>query len=259
MNLKIIACKVFWREISVITANSPHYCDITYLRQGLHSNPNRLQNAILQEISAVESGEDVHTSYPHSSSGSSAAASFDAILLFYALCAGSVAGLCAEKHPLVIPRAHDCISLLLGSTERYNDYFFKHKGTFWSSVGWSECGYLPDEGFRERNYAKYKEKRGIDLVDKLIEADERWKKNYNRLTFIEWDEIDSTQSVEKCRRCADYNGWDFDLMHGDSSLLRRFVNGDWNEDVFLVVPPGNTIVQSYDDKIFTSIATDKNN
>ena len=254
MKLKIIACKVFWRELSLISANSPHYCDITYLQQGLHTKPERLRQAILAEIDAVESGYDVHTSYPNNVHLGSDSASFDAILLLYALCSGSIEGLRAQNHSIVVPRAHDCISLLLGSKERYNDYFFKYKGTFWNSVGWSECGFLPDESYVERNYTRFAEKHGIEIANKLSVADESWKGNYSRLTFIQWDEIDCAQSLESCRKCAAFNGWDFDLIRGDSSFMRRFINGDWDEDDFLTVPPGNTIIQSYDERIVESIS-----
>ena len=171
MNYKIIACKVLWRELSLITASSPDYCDVTYLKQGLHESPDRLREAIQSEIEAVESGEDIHTNQT----------TFDAILLCYALCAGSVEGLRASKHTLVVPRAHDCVTLLLGSAERYHDYFFDNKGTFWNSIGWSECGYLPDEDLHERRYAAFAAKRGGAMADRLIEADERWKKNYSKL------------------------------------------------------------------------------
>jgi hypothetical protein len=43
----------------------------------------------------------------------------EAVLLGYGLCNNGVVGLHAPV-PLVISRAHDCITLLLGSRERYN-------------------------------------------------------------------------------------------------------------------------------------------
>jgi hypothetical protein len=39
---------------------------------------------------------------------------------------------------MVVPRAHDCIALLLGSREKYAVYFDAHPGTFYQSPGWVE-------------------------------------------------------------------------------------------------------------------------
>ena len=62
---------------------------------------------------------------------------YDAILLAYGLCNYGVRGLHAEV-PLVLPRAHDCITLLLGSRQRYAEYFAVNPGTFYQSPGWIE-------------------------------------------------------------------------------------------------------------------------
>jgi len=40
----------------------------------------------------------------------------------------------------VVPRAHDCITLLLGSKERYAKLFGERPGTYWYSAGWLEIG-----------------------------------------------------------------------------------------------------------------------
>jgi hypothetical protein len=43
---------------------------------------------------------------------------YDAILLGYALCGRGTEGLRAGKTKLVLPRAHDCIGLLMGDRHR---------------------------------------------------------------------------------------------------------------------------------------------
>ena len=60
---------------------------------------------------------------------------YDAILIGYALCSNGVVGLTSRRIPLVIPRGHDCITLLLGSKELYRDYFDSHRGIYWYSSG----------------------------------------------------------------------------------------------------------------------------
>ena len=67
-------------------------------------------------------------------------AQYEAVLLGYALCGNGTAGLTAGTLPLVIPRAHDCIALLMGSRERYQNYFEQNPGVYFRSTGWLERG-----------------------------------------------------------------------------------------------------------------------
>jgi hypothetical protein len=53
---------------------------------------------------------------------------YEAILLGYGLCNNGTLDLRAAV-PVVIPKAHDCITLLLGSKEKYREYFDQNPGT----------------------------------------------------------------------------------------------------------------------------------
>lgn len=57
MNLHIIACQVFYREISCLASPSPHRTWTAWLPQGMHSTPHLLREAIQREIDRV----DLHT------------------------------------------------------------------------------------------------------------------------------------------------------------------------------------------------------
>jgi len=135
---------------------------------------------------------------------------------------------------------------------RYTDCFFANKGTYWSSAGWSQCSELPDRATRERAYSEYLSKYGKTKADKLIAASDNWKDGYSRLTFIQWDGIDCAGSIDDCRRCAEYNGWDFDILHGDSSLISSLLYARWHDEDFLIAQPHETITQSYDERIVST-------
>ncbi|MDR1599080.1 MAG: DUF1638 domain-containing protein [Oscillospiraceae bacterium] len=245
--MKMISCKIFYREVSLLTARSPHYFDVTYLRQGLHAHPDRLRGVLQAEIDAVDSMTDIHTNYPPDGG------SFDAILLGYALCSNCVEGLSSARHTLVLPKAHDCVSLFLGSRERYSDYFFNHKGTFWSNASWAENCFLPDGRRAAAALAGFTKRYGAERAAKLLSASERWKDNYSGTTFIRWGEFSGTdiqaEAERRCRACAEYNGWAFDTLEGDSAWMRRFLDGDWDDERFLVVPPGRRIILTYDERL----------
>ena len=62
------------------------------------------------------------------------------MLFGYGLCGMGLVGLTARPKPVVIPRAHDCITLFLGSRERYLEYFNAHPGVYFKTTGWIERG-----------------------------------------------------------------------------------------------------------------------
>jgi hypothetical protein len=43
-------------------------------------------------------------------------------------------------------------------------------------------------------------------------------------------------------------GWNFERLAGDMVLIRRLLNGDWNED-FLILEPGQSVAMTYDESI----------
>ena len=128
MRLKIIACEIMFREICYCVSQSKNIIDIKFLRKGLHDfGQKEMSQALQQEIDQVAKNK------------------YEAILLCYGLCSNGVAGLKTEIIPLIIPRAHDCITLLLGSKERYRQYFEAHPGTYFRSTGWIERNLLAEE------------------------------------------------------------------------------------------------------------------
>jgi hypothetical protein len=62
---------------------------------------------------------------------------YGVIFLCYGLCSNGTQGLQGAIPP-IIPRAHDCITLFMGSEEAYKEYFFANHGTFFLSSGWLE-------------------------------------------------------------------------------------------------------------------------
>lgn len=118
MKLKLISCEIFYREFSSVIARSPHMVDAEFLPKGLHDigtagMRDRLQGA----IDRVDSSN------------------YEAILVGYGLCNNGVVGLTSREKPLIIPRAHDCITLFLGSKERYLDYFPKEPRCLFRDYG----------------------------------------------------------------------------------------------------------------------------
>ncbi len=223
--LQLIACKVMQKEAYLCAARSPHTIDMVLMKQGLHDTPDLLREEVGKALACTE---DVQGN------------PYDATLLGYGLCSNGIVGLSAEI-PIVVPRAHDCITLLLGSKERYKEYFDSHRGIYWYSPGWIEFGNTPSAAYYEKKLREYEAKYGKENAEYLLEAEQGWLNEYEWATYVDWD-LPNTQGYrEYTQHAAEHLGLKFDDVRGDSSLMQRFFDGKWDDADFLVVPPGKKI------------------
>jgi hypothetical protein len=242
LRLKVIACDVFKREISYLSSHSPCFVDVTYLPQGLHNTPDILRAKLKEEI------QNANGKFPYDHFG--LRPSYDYILLLYGLCENSIAGLQSERVPLVVPRAHDCITVLLGSRTHYDELFYGHPGIYWYSRGWIECSIQPGRERYEYTYKEYVDKYGEDNAEYLMEMEQSWFKNYNRAVFIDWDCLNNVEYYRNyTKNCVEYLHWDFVEIKGDPSLLEKMLCGTFDENEVLIVPQGKTISPSYTEGI----------
>ena len=213
------------REAYFCAARSKNVVDVVLMEQGLHDEPERLRAEVRK---ALENTCDIQ------------GRPYDASLLGYGLCSNGIVGLSAEI-PIVVPRGHDCITLLLGSKDKYREYFDSHRGVYWYSPGWIESDKLPGKERYEQLLEEYKEKYGDDNAQYLMEVEQSWIKEYNWATYIDWGLTDSSEYKNYTKRCAEFLHWQYDELKGSPDLMQRLIDGDWNEGEFLVVQPGQKI------------------
>lgn len=240
---KLIGCKVMTREIGYLTALSNNYIDTTWLRQGYHNEPDKLREIIQKSIDDIENGDDPFTC-------NTEAGEFDAILLCYGLCSNGICGIKSSKYPIVIPRGHDCVTLLLGSKERYKELFDSTSGgTYWYSAGWIENNLMPSREREENALKIYTEIYGEDNAEYLLEMENGWLTEYKAAAFIEHEGINSERFKSLTKDSADYYNWEYNEHKGSLDLLKDFIDGNWDNERFLVVPPNCTIQQSFDNGV----------
>lgn len=246
MHLKCLACEALARPVYLAAARSPHIVDVELMRLGWHQDPDDLRARLQASISDAASDPDV---------------AYDAVVLAYGLCGRSTEGLRAEKIPLVLPRAHDCITLFLGSRWRYQREFTDHPGTYW---------YARDYVERNRNgavlslgsdtfdtgrtvYESYVQKYGKENADYLMEVMGAWQAHYDRAAYIAISEFRNSAVEAQAQAEAEQRGWRFERVTGDLVLIRRLLWGDWNDD-FLVLRPGQQIKMAYDAGVVTCLS-----
>jgi hypothetical protein len=226
MKLKFIVCKAVQKEAYWVAAHSVNMVDIVLMPQGLHNTPDKLRAEVQSELDKTC---DVQGD------------SYDAVLLGYGLCGNGCVGLKATIKT-VIPRAHDCITLLLGSRHTYQQYLDGHRGVYWYSDGWISTDTMPGKERVERLLAEYTEKYGADNAQYLLEMEQAWLKEYSWAVYVDWHLADSERQQQYTRDCATYLNWNYDYVVGSSALMQRLVDGKW-DDEFLVIPPGSTIAE----------------
>ena len=236
MRLNLISCEIFHREICQAISRSPNQVDVRFLPKGLHDLGQKGMQAKLDEV-LKEVDED----------------NYEAILLGYGLCNNGIVNLSSEKIPIVVPRAHDCITLFLGDKDRYLKYFHDNPGTYFLTSGWIERGAASGELKQLSIQNQYGLGQSLEeLVEKYGEDNAKFiyeqlsiNTHYKQYAYIEMGIEPDNRFEVFGKKEAEKHGWVFDHVKGDMSLIYQLVDGQWDEDKFLVVEPGQMIKTSF--------------
>ncbi len=239
-----IACEVLARPLYHLAATCPNIIDIQLVKRGLHDEPDRMRAKLQKKIDLMENND------------------YEAVLLGFGLCGGGTIGLQARSVPLVIPRVHDCVALLLGDPKRYQDEFHKTPATFWSSQDFAErsdetgkfcsMGPIPDEALAKQ-FDVFVAQYGRENAEYLIETLGAWRRHYKRAAFIDMGILQPDGYKDRLHDDADHFDWTFEVLAGDLLLLRDLFNGTWSklgQKNFVLIPPNHSVDITYDKHIF---------
>jgi len=151
-------------------------------------------------------------------------------------------GIQAGQHTLIIPRADDCIAILLGSYQAYLSEFNANPGTYYLTKGWLESGSDPLKESQEMI-----EKYGVETGEWIMDQQYR---HYSRLVLVAHTQEDLETYRPRAQEVAKYcQRWDmkYEEVLGSDAYIRNLVGAantlnDSNEE-FLVIPPGGVIQQ----------------
>lgn len=238
----LIACDVLSLEIHAILARAPRPLPtLRILQQGLHNDPPKLRIELQNLVDSLERDTSPHT-----------------IVFVYGLCSRGIEGVVAQHARLVAPRAHDCITLLLGSKEKYKQYAAAHPGTYWYSPGWNRCHTPPGPERHRKLRDAYIAKYGQDDADFLMETEQQWFAHYDRATYVDLGLSPTADDERFTRDSAAWLNWTYDRQHGDPALLRDLLLGPWDDtDRFLIAPPGHGFRMTADDSVLRTELTVK--
>ena len=210
----LIACEVFRDEFEAV---SPPALARTYLPQGLHRTPGRMPAAIQGVVDALPAATDL-------------------VILGYGLCSNGVVGVSSRATPIIMPKVHDCIAVLLGSVQRYEAEMEACAGTYYITPGWAKYGTTSLSAYKNEYLPKYGEEDARYVVEECL-------KHYTRIAFIDHGVGDVALGRAHAREFAQTFGKQYTEIPGDLGFIRRLVSGPWKTDEFLTLAPGTAVDQ----------------
>ncbi|HOV68818.1 MAG TPA: DUF1638 domain-containing protein [Clostridia bacterium] len=208
--IKLIACEAIKEELlSVPTDND---IDFEFLEMEKHNFPKKLNRELQSKIDAARG--------------------YSKVILGLGLCGGALNNLRATNCPLIIPKVHDCIALLLGSGKRYEEEKNKVPGTYFLSKG-LVCSAKSVLAEYARTAADYGEEEANGIFEMLY-------KNYKRIlyvnTFIETPE----EVFNRAKQTSRLLKLSYEETFGTKAFFDKLINGPWDEDFIHISHMGNT-------------------
>lgn len=220
----VIACQVLQSMLEQLLPEGLA-SQVTFMDYGLHRVPGKMTWTLQDAIDSVEEPS--------------------LVVLGYGLCGNGLNGIRAGKHTLLVPRADDCIAMLLGSYQAYMREFQSVPGTYYLSKGWLESGSHP-----LKEYHEYVEKYGPAEAEWLMD---QLYQHYKRLVLVAHSQADldryRPQAEEVARYCERW-GMRYEEILGSDDYVRRLVEAaaalplNRVDGDFLLIPPGGEISQN---------------
>jgi hypothetical protein len=233
--LALLMCSVFEAEVALLVTGAKHIAEQIKFDIGLHDRPESMRVTLQAAVDELDRRDDI-----------------DAIVLVYGLCGRGTAGLRTGRHKLVVARAHDCMTLFLGSKERYAEKQAACPNCYFYTPGWNRARRVPGPerlvALREELAKKFDEEE----VDYLVETERALWAAHGHAVYLELGTADAATEAEYAQRCAAGLGWSFEHISGDPTLLRDLLWGRWDETRYQTIEPDQSLLHSVTENIFKS-------
>jgi hypothetical protein len=232
MRIKFICCDVFARLAYAAAAASPHIVDLELLPMLAHTEPDKLREELRVRIAKIDAGY------------------YDRVALGYGLCGNATVGL---SFPVlaVMPRAHDCCAVFMGSCVNFLKAFSENLSMRWCTCGYYERGWL--SGWLDENITYHTHPEYVKLLETYGEdnAEYVWKMMHppletNEAAYIALDGFEYNGTKEHFTAEIERQGNVVRAEKGDAGWFFRLVNGPWDTSEFLFINPGEAISPVYD-------------
>ncbi len=204
---------------------------------GLHDQPDVLRSSLAGALARAEADPAVRT-----------------IVLVYGLCGRALVDLAPQRCPVVVPRVHDCIGLFLGGEARHRARREAAPGTYWYSPGWNRGRRVAGPDRTAALRAEYSRRFEPGEVEALLAMDREALAHHTGAGCTDFQLPGDEAERRYAGACAQAQGWRLDYHPGDPALLHDLLHGPWDDERFLVVPPGRRLAQAVDERVIRTVS-----
>lgn len=262
MRFKVLTCEALSREMYFAAAFSRHVIDFKFFNRNYHDEPKEMNKTLQVEIDFTSFKTwDTVNSYDGIRCPACSNEKYDYIIIGMGLCGNAIADIYARTIPLVIPRAHDCNTFLLGSKEKFKEFIEGEPGTIFYHFGQVErsdvarVDSVPKSTGLGQDISEYIEKYGEENARYLKEMEYNWTRFHKRAAYL-FPKIPSSLKDEKEKEIREYVkqfNWSVVKLLENKALFARLLSGNWGEDEFLIVPSGKKVIPTNDDTIIECV------
>lgn len=205
---RIISCGVFQPYIQHLVKHHPRWTfEIDYLEVKQHNQPAVLAQLLQEKIDAITDAQE--------------------IIVLYGLCGNAILPLRSRGIPLRILRVHDCLSVLLGSRERFTALFSMRPSQGWSCASYDQKDVMGLHTFSE-TYQGYVEAYGEENARYIMEM-----MQINQEEVPVYINFNLPEDADCLTAYADR---EVELITGDLRMLERILEGSGNTETILLHP-----------------------
>lgn len=221
MSTVILACQTIKREVHLAIKETGVDYPVILIDSGLHNYPDKLRETIQTQLNKIEN--------------------VDSILMAFGYCGNGLMGIKSPQARVIVPRADDCITLLLGSND-VRKKISREAGTYFLTQGWLEY---------ERNliteYEMCVEKYGLDRAKRVMKI---MLSHYRRLMVIDTRAYPLEDILQTTAGFAEKMGMCHEKYTGSMRFLKKLLTGPWDEE-FIILEPGQEL--TFDDVFLDNI------
>jgi hypothetical protein len=208
----IIACETVRDELEHALDLAGMDCDVRWVESGLHNFPDKLRKCLQDNLDALTGCGPV--------------------LMAFGCCGNAVIGLETGDYELIIPRVDDCISLLIGSTEKRMQ-LSENGGTYFLTRGWLRGGRDTSAEYQHA-VKRYGEKTAQLIMKKMFE-------HYRYLGLLDTKSYNIADVLPEVNRMADRLGLTHRVLPASVEYLCDLLRGPWEAGRFVIVPPRSVL------------------